>query len=274
MLPARAHPLPNHILGDQLFDAAMTALPPEAQAAAKELRKVSLIDWVMALASIASLALLLWIAFFRPDSASWRHGVYGADVAISALFALRLVSRFFRYGRTSRYWASAWWEALALVPLLTPWAGSAALPLIAIGLARAARAVDTGDNVVGDAVTVFLIDHFSAPIVAAIKRPITVAVLEEVIDVIRAGDYATNVRDALDENRAELEAMVLDLVLQDPTTGKLKYVPFHDDIVKLVADTVLRITEGALQDPRTTELISDVIRNSADQLREAIRAKG
>jgi voltage-gated potassium channel len=258
---------------DVLFDAALHALPPEAQHAAHELRKVGLTDWVMSLSSVASLALALWLGFWRPADEGLRHTLYGIDLAIGALFALRLLSRLFRYGGTSRFWATAWWELLALVPLATPWAGTTTFPVVVLCLARTTRAIDTGDNVVGDAVTVFLIDHFSAPIVDAIKRPITVAVLDEVIDVIRTGTYAANVRDALDENRAELEAMVHDLVMADRTAGKLKYVPFHDEIVNLVSDTVLRVVEGALEDPRTTELINDVIRNSADQLRDAIRVK-
>ena len=91
--------------------------------------------------------------------------------------------------------------------------------------------------------------------------------------MLQAGTYAANVRAALDENRAELEAMVLELVRNDPTTGKLRYVPFHDEIVQMVSDTVLRIVDGALDDPRTTELISDIIRNSATQLRHAVRSK-
>ncbi|MDO7867165.1 ion transporter [Nocardioides jiangxiensis] len=264
---------PRHHAQDVFFDAVMPALPPEAQHAAAELRKVGLRDWVMSLASVASLGLIVWFGFWRPESGSVRQAAYLADAAISVLFALRLLARLARYGRTSRFWATGWWELIALVPLVTPWAGTAALPLVVIGLARTTRAIDTGDNVVGDAVTVFLIDHFSAPIVDAIKRPITVAVLDEVIDVIQTGTYAANVRDALDENRIELEQMVHDLLMADPTAGKLKYVPFHDEIVGLVSDTVLRIVEGALEDPRTTELISDVIRNSADQLRDAVRAK-
>lgn len=258
---------------DLLFDAVRPALAPEAQHAADELRKVGLGDWVMSLASVASLVLGLWLGFWRPADEGLRDTLLGIDLAISALFALHLLSRLFRYGGTARFWATAWWELLALVPLMTPWAGTTTLPLVLICLARTTRAIDTGDNVVGDAVTVFLIDHFSAPIVDAIKRPITVAVLDEVIDVIKTGTYAANVREALDENRLELEQMVHDLLMADPTAGKLRFVPFHDEIVGLVSDTVLRIVEGALEDPRTTELISDVIRNSADQLRDAVRSK-
>ena len=133
--------------------------------------------------------------------------------------------------------------------------------------------VDRTDNVLGDRITAALVVHFTDPIVDAIKRPITVAVLDEVIEVIEAGTYAANIKAALDENHAELEAMVLDLVRRDPTTGRLRYVPFHDEIVQMVADTVLRIVDGALDDPRSTELIRDVIRNSATQLRHAVGAK-
>lgn len=144
---------------------------------------------------------------------------------------------------------------------------------IAIAVARFARAADRTDNVFGDRITVQAINHFSGPIIDTIKRPITIAVLDEVIDVVQEGTYAANVKAALAENRAEVEAMVLELVRNDPTTGKLRYVPFHDEIVQMTADTVLRIIDGALDDPRTTELISDIIRNSATQLRQAVRSK-
>jgi hypothetical protein len=51
----------------------------------------------------------------------------------------------------------------------------------------------------------------------------------------------------------------------------MRFVPFHDEIVRSSTDTVLRILDRALEDPRTTELISDIIRTSVEQVREAVR---
>lgn len=232
-------------------------------------RPVGFLDWLLALAALLSVVTLAWVLFWNPHD-PWHDRLIGADAAISALFLLRWVWRL--AAREDRWLLTkAWWELIAIVPLITPWAGRHTLPLVVIGLARVARAVDRGDDLYGDFITIWLIRHFSDPIIEAIKRPITVAVLDEVIDVVKTGTYAENVKKALDENRDELEAMVLDLIREDRTTGKLKYLPFHDDIVTLVADTVLRLVDGALEDPRTTELISDVISHSATQLRQAIR---
>ena len=97
--------------------------------------------------------------------------------------------------------------------------------------ARAARLADRTDNIFGDRFTAALVKHFADPIVDAIKRPITVAVLDEVVDVMKKGTYAANMRRAIDENRAELEAMILDLIKQDRTAGRLRFVPFHERAV-------------------------------------------
>jgi len=138
-------------------------------------------------------------------------------------------------------------------------------------IARLTRLGDRTDNIVGDRFTAALIKHFADPIIDSIRRPVTVAVLDEVVAVMKKGTYATNIKHAIDENRDELEAMVLELVKEDRTTGRLKYVPFHDEIVRSTTDTILRILDRALADPRTTELISDVIRTSTDQVRRAVR---
>ncbi|MEP9385042.1 ion transporter [Nocardioides sp. KR10-350] len=233
-------------------------------------RQPGLLSWLLALAALLSVAALLWMLFHEPAD-PWRDRLLGVDAAIAGLFLVEWCWRLVRARPRGRFLKASWWELVAMVPLLTPWVGDHAVPLVVVGVARVARLIEEGDVVFGDRVTEWLIAHFTDPIVETIKRPITIAVLDEVIDVIKTGTYAANVRNALDENHAELEAMVLELIREDQATGKLKYLPFHDDLVRLIADTVLRIVNGALDDPRTTELISDVIRNSATQLRQAIR---
>jgi hypothetical protein len=236
-------------------------------------RRRSLTDWFLVLLTWLALAANVWLLLFEPHDQRWHHGLETADLVIVVLLGLSICWRWLRFRIGWRYLRKHWWEVPALFPLAVPVVGEWHGVLWAVLVARVVRVVDRTDNVFGDKITAALIVHFTDPIVDAIKRPITVAVLDEVIDVLEAGTYAANVKAALDENHAELEAMVLDLVRQDPTTGKLRYVPFHDEIVQMVADTVLRIVDGALDDPRTTELIRDVIRNSATQLRHAVGAK-
>ena len=236
-------------------------------------RRRSITDWFLVTLTWLTVVTAVWLLLLEPHQARWSHGVRVADVALAVLLALSICWRWLRFRIGRRYLRKHWWEIPALVPLTLPADSGWHWVVWVVLAARVVRVVDRTDNVFGDKITAALVKHFSDPIIDSIKRPITVAVLDEVIDVLQEGTYAANVKAALDENRGELEAMVLDLVRNDPTAGKLRYVPFHDEIVQMVADTVLRMVDGALEDPRTTELISDVIRNSATQLRRAVRSK-
>ena len=236
-------------------------------------KQKTFVSWFLVFLTWLLLGTNLWLLFWEPGSAGWHDGVRYADWGLSAFLALSICWRWLRFRIGRRYLKSRLWEIPALIPLAVPHFSEAHWVMWLVLLCRFVRVVDRTDNYFGDAILSALVTHFADPIVDAIKRPITVAVLDEVIDVIQTGTYASNVKAALDENHAELESMVLDLVRNDPTAGKLRYVPFHDEIVQMTANTVLRIVDGALDDPRTTELISDVIRNSATQLRHAVRAK-
>lgn len=234
-------------------------------------RQHTLMSWFLVFLTWVSLALNVWLLLLAPHSRTWHDILRYGDWGVSAFLALSICWRWLRFRIGRRYLRSHWWEVPALVPVAVPHLTDWHWVMWLVLLARVVRVVDRTDNYFGDKIIEALLQHFADPIVDTIKRPITIAVMDEVIAVIQEGTYAANVRAALDENHAELEAMVHDLVMKDPTTSKLRLLPFHDDLVRLVADTVLRIVDGALDDPRTTELISDVIRNSATQLRHAIR---
>ena len=237
-------------------------------------RRGTVTDWTLIVLVWASAMLAAWLVLWSPQHhwgghPAWVH-LRWADAVVSALLLVAICWRWLRFRIGWVYLRRHWWEVVALVPLLV---GGPAIVGLVILVARLVRLVDRTDNVLGDRITAGLTHHFSDPIVDAIKRPITVAVLDEVIAVIEAGTYAKNAKAALDENHDEIEAMVLELVRNDPATGRLRHLPFHDDLVRLIADTVLRIVDGALDDERTAELVRDVIRNSATQLRHAVRSR-
>jgi hypothetical protein len=236
-------------------------------------RRGVLSDWFLVALCWLALVPNVWLLAAEPAAGVRRDLVLYADLVLTVLLALAGCWRWLRSAVGRRHLLHHWWEVPALFPFLAVdgdgvWRWAVWLVLAA----RVVRVVDRTDNVAGDRITAQLVRHFSDPIVDAVRKPVTVAVLDEVIDVIKTGDYAANVRQALDQNRAEIEAMVLELVRNDPTTGRLRRLPFHDDVVHLIADTVLRIAEGALDDPRTAELVRDVISVSAAQVRAAVRA--
>jgi len=115
-----------------------------------------------------------------------------------------------------------------------------------------------------------LVNRASERVVTAVKRPLTVAVLDEVADVLKAGHYTRNIASALRENHEQIKLMVAEKVKQDPTAGRIGLVPFHDRLIDEVSETTLRVLLELLADPRTDELFSDLLRDNINQLRDAV----
>ena len=116
-----------------------------------------------------------------------------------------------------------------------------------------------------------LINQASDRVVETVKKPITVAVLDEVASVLQTGHYTRNIAAALEENRAELKQMVAEKIRDDPTAGRFYLVPFHDRIIEVASETTFRVIMEILADPRTDELVSDLLRDNLTQIRSAVR---
>lgn len=233
---------------------------------------VTVVDWLMLVLAVVSVAAVVWVTFWDVSQV-WYDRVVTADYVVCAVFAVEFVWRWRRSGLGWKFPLMYWYELLGMIPL-----GIAASPafrslrllrvvLIVLRLMRAA------DRAFGDRVSAYVVGRFSSAIVNAIRKPITVAVLDEVIAVIQTGNYTRHISSAIEENRAEIDTLIIDLIRQDQAAGKLRYLPFHDDVVRLVADTVLRLVDEGLADPRVHEIISDAIRESAKELRENIGAE-
>jgi hypothetical protein len=119
-----------------------------------------------------------------------------------------------------------------------------------------------------------LINHASGQVIDLIKQPITIAVLDEVADVLRTGHYTRNIASALRENHDQLQAMIAEKIKQDPTTRHITLVPFHDRLLREASEATLRVILEVLADPRTDELVSDVLRDNINQIRDAVREHG
>lgn len=228
---------------------------------------VGMADWTMLVIALISVGLLSWITFWDV-SADTERWVIRADYAICALFAIEFVWRWRRSGEGWKFPAKYWYEVLGMIPISNPAFRSFRLLRVVIVLARLGRAAD---RAFGDRVTAAVVKQGTDTIVELVKRPVTIAVIDEVAAVLRTGNYTTNIAKALGENRAELDSMVVELIKQDQQMGRLKFLPFHDDVVRLVSDTVFRLIFEMLNDPRTDELISDALRENIDQMRAAVR---
>jgi hypothetical protein len=121
-------------------------------------------------------------------------------------------------------------------------------------------------------IVVRLINRASDRVVDIVKRPITIAVLDEVANVLETGHYTHNIAMALQENRDEIKQMVAEKIKDDPAAGRVRLVPLHDRLIEVASETTLRVLLEVLADPRMDELVSDIVRDNVDQIRAALRA--
>lgn len=233
------------------------------------LSRISPLDLFMLVLALFSVGLLLY-AYLGNVSDEAMLRVFRVDLGMCAIFALEFGWRWRRAGWSPRFLGRNWYEILGMVPVTHPALRSFRLLRVIRIIVVVARIGKAADRALGEQFTIRLLTRFSATIVAAIKRPITVAVLDEVVDVLQTGHYTQNLARALEENRDELQSMVLEKLRQDPTAGRLSVLPFHDRIVDLVSDTTLRVMFEVLEDPRTDELVADILRENLNQIRVAV----
>ncbi len=217
--------------------------------------------------AIVSVGLVVWITLF-PVAGPTRHAVVVVDWSLCAVFAAEFLWRWRRAGWPWTFPFVYWYEVIGMIPVTSPLFRGFRLLRIVVIVVRLAR---VADRAFGDRVTAAVVNRFVTTIVDAIRRPMTIAVMDEVAQVLRTGHYTRNIAAALEVNRAELDEMILELIKRDPRAGRIRYVPFHDEIIRLIADTTFRIVFQVLDDPRTDELVSDILRENIDQMRDAVR---
>lgn len=234
------------------------------------LRRQRLADFVVLALAVFSVALLMYSALFDLTEQQ-RMTVFWIDLSICVLFFIEFVVSWRESGAGLIYLARNWYDVISMVPAAYPnfvegtWTR---LLWAVVVLARIGRAADL---LVGERVTAALTSRATTALVDLIRYPITVAVLDEVATVLRTGRYAENLAIALHENEREIKAMVLQTVKADPVTGRVTWLPFHDRLVDTVTDTTLRVIFATLNDPRTDELIADVLRENIRQLQDEVR---
>ena len=251
-----------------MTEPAPTA-PAETHSLRQALRSIGWLDWSMLLLALLSVGLLGYETWW-PVSAADRWWIIRGDYLICAIFAAEFLWRWRQAGWRWRYLAHNWYDILGMIPIAHPALRGFRLFRVLRIVILLSRFGMAADRALGAEFTYRLVDRFSASIVDAISGPVTIAVLEEVADVLQKGTYTRNIARALDENHRELRAMIADKLRADPRTGRLKRLPFYDDIVASVVDAGLDVVQEVLRDPRTDELVADMLRENITQLREAV----
>ncbi len=235
-------------------------------------RRVPVLDWLLLALALVSIGLLSWETWgsVSPETSA---KLIKADYAICAIFAVEFLWRWSRDGWTRGFLVRNWYEILGMIPVSEPALRGFRLFRVVRIVILLSRFGMAADRALGDEFTYRLVNRFRDSIMRAIGSLVTTAVLIEVSDVLKKGTYTRNIARALEENDRELRAMIADKLKEHPRTRALSRIPFYNDVVNSVIDTGIGIVHDVLKDPRTDELVADVLRENVDQLRAAIQAK-
>jgi voltage-gated potassium channel len=232
-------------------------------------RRVGPIDWIMLVLAIVSIGLLSWETFWDLPAETTRW-IIRIDVAICAIFAVEFAWRWRQHGWQWSYVRRNWYEIIGMVPLSEPALRGFRLFRVIRIIVLISRFGRATDRAFGDEFFYRLVNRIGSRVVNAIKGPITAGVLGEVAEVMSKGRYTQNIASALQENEREIEQMIAEKLREDPQAGRLARLPFYDDIVKAVTRAGFRVVMEVLRDPRTDELVADMLRENLMQLRIAV----
>ncbi|WP_273452282.1 ion transporter [Nevskia ramosa] len=251
-------------------DHPNAASAPETLGAAA--RRVPVLDWLLLILALVSIALLSYETW-GDVTPEWRRWLIRGDYAICAIFAVEFTWRWSRDGWTRGYLLRNWYEILGMIPVSEPALRGFRLFRVVRIVILLSRFGMAADRALGDEFTYRLVNRFRDRIMRAVGGMITLAVLAEVSDVLKRGTYTRNVARALEENDRELRAMITEKLSHNARTKTLSRLPFYNDIVNSVVDAALELAHDVLNDPRTDELVADILRENVDQLRAAVQAK-
>lgn len=222
----------------------------------------------LAVLSVGLLAFEFW-GKVSPDT---RRVILTADYVLCSIFAVEFFWRWHVAGWTRSHLLRNWYDALGMIPVAHPALRGLRLIRVLRILTLLSRFGMAADRALGEEFTYRLVNRFKATIVNSISSAVTVAVLDEVQQVLTRGTYTHNIARALKENQSELRATIIQKMREDKQAGRLHRLPFYNDIVESVIDAVMRVLEEVLTDPRTDELVADLLRENLQQIRSAIES--
>jgi voltage-gated potassium channel len=223
-------------------------------------------DWVMLTLAVIALGLLGYVVLSPPppDVGRW---LFYADCVVCGIFALEFLWRWRKRRWKAAFLGRTWYELFAVLPVAHPAMVSHHFIITVLLLARLAR---VADRAVGEQFMYRLVDKFAEPIVHAVKKPVTVAVLDEVVKVLETGNYPENLAKSLTANQSELQSIIREKISQDQQLGVLKRLPFSDEVVQALVETGFRVVLEVLQDPRIDDFFAAVVRDNREQIRRAV----
>lgn len=234
--------------------------------------KVKAIDWIMLVLAVVSVAMLVYETWGDPTPEQTRQIIL-ADYAIIAIFAIEFSIRWARDDRPKTFPLRQWYELLGMIPVSHPAVRGFRLfriVRIAVIMSRFGRAAD---RAFGEEFTYRLIRRFKNLIVDAISGAVTLRVLAETEQVILKGRYTQNLADAMEARGDEMLQIVVEKLKDDPKVGRIRHMPFFDDVVATSSRVTQRIAIDLLRDPRMDEIVKGIIKQNVEQIKAEVQRK-
>jgi voltage-gated potassium channel len=224
---------------------------------------------VLALVSVGLLAYETW----GPVTPEQSRQIRLADYVIIAIFAVEFAFRWAKDDHPRTFVLRYWYELLGMIPVAHPAIRGFRLfriIRIAVLLSRFGRAAD---RAFGEEVTYRLLRRFKGLIVDTVSGAVTLRVLEETAQVLEKGTYAQNLADALEARGDEMLELAVEKVKADPEVGRVRHLPFFEDLVATSGRVSQRIAIDLLRDDRMEAILRDIIRANVAQIQAAVKAK-
>lgn len=234
--------------------------------------KIGIIDWFMLVLAVLSVAMLAYETWGNP-SAEQTQQILLADYVIIGIFVIEFLLRWARNDWKASFVGRNWYEVLGMIPVAHPAIRGFRLfriIRIVVILSRFGRAAD---RAFGDEFTYRLVGRFKNVIAEAVSGVVTARVLDETMNVMMKGQYMENMANAIEEHGEEMLDIAVEKVANDPQVGRVRNIPFFDDIVRTSSRVTQRIMIDLLRDDRMEELTRKIIAQNVEQIKASIAAK-
>jgi voltage-gated potassium channel len=234
--------------------------------------KITIVDWAMLALAILSVGLLLYETLGDPTPQQTRQ-ILLADLVIVGIFAVEFAIRWAKDSKPKTFLARYWYDLLGMIPVAHPVVRGFRLFRVVRIIVLLSRFGRAADRAFGAEFTARLLGRSKDLIVEVIGDAITVRVLDETLSVLQKGAYTRNLADHIEKHGAEADEIIQDTIRRDPQLGRLRHLPFFEDIVAGSSRVAQRVLVNLLRDPRLDQMVKDVIAQNVQQIRHAVSEK-
>lgn len=231
---------------------------------------VGWLDWAMLALAVFSVGLLIF-EWLYPVTDEMHRWILYTDRSICAIFLIEFCWRWQKSSRPKSFPLRYWYEILGMIPVSEPaLRGFRLLRFlrVAIVLSRLGRA---SDRIYGAGFFGRLARQSKSVVAEALSDVVTVQVLDRVAAVLHAGQYTQNIARVMEQREQEITEMVTENLKNDAELGLVRKMPFFGDTVRISSRVTQRILISILADPRTDELVADLLKENIQQIRDSVK---